>query len=62
MGDITVIPHKLLEKQAFQMRQKIYLTYVIRGDSINNVVNNIYRSPEGTYFHFGAGCDAISRT
>lgn len=44
------------------MRQKIYLTYVIRGGSINNMVNNIYRSPEGTYFHFGAGCDAISHT
>lgn len=37
------------------MRQIIYLTYVIRGDSINNTLNDIYRSLEGGDFHFGAG-------
>ena len=54
MDDVTIHLHKLLEKWAFPMRQVIYLTYVIRGTSINNMLNDIYRHLEGRYLHFGA--------
>lgn len=54
MDDDIIRPHKLPEKWAFQMRQIIYLTSVIRGNTINSMFNDIYRNLEGRQLHFGA--------
>lgn len=47
MDDDIIHPHKLPEKWAFQMRQIIYLTSVIRGNTINSTFNDIDRNLEG---------------